>query len=241
MDALALGKWQGYWVTPLYSSRRGGEIQPIGFLGIQARATEIDLDGDERAMLGTFVRRAAQTLDDMTLQTEIINALEGLLPQISMTRASAAAVEFSPPRVRQPDPAIPDPDQFAEQVKAALKDYWGGEGLAGSRLLELGIVRDALPDSDNNPIRALRAVLVRAIEQQKPEGERKLTSPEWTLYNILDLRFMQKIKVRDVAARLALSEPDLYRKQRAAIEAVAQTLTEMEQARTRTTEPAAER
>lgn len=240
-DTLTLAKWQGYWVVPLYSSRRGGEFQPIGFLGIQARAAEIDLDEDEREMLGTFVRRAAQTLDDMTLQTEIVNALEGLLPQISMTRASAAAVEFSPPRQPIPDPIVPDAEQFVEQVKAALKDYWGGPGLSNSRLLELGIVRDALTDNDDNPIRALRSVLVRAIERQRPEGDRKLTSPEWTLYNILDLRFMQKIKVRDVAARLALSEPDLYRKQRAAIEAVANTLTEMEHARARTLEPAGER
>ena len=240
-EMLALGKWQGYWVVPLYSSRRGGELQPIGFLGIQARASEIDLDEDEREMLGTFERRAAQTLDDMTLQTEIVNALEGLLPQISMTRASAAALEFSPPRQPLPEPVVPDAEQFMEQVKAALKDYWGGPGLSNSRLLELGVVRDALVDNDDNPIRALRAVLVRAIERQRPEGDRKLTSPEWTLYNILDLRFMQKIKVRDVAARLALSEPDLYRKQRAAIEAVANTLTEMEQARSRTLEPTPER
>jgi hypothetical protein len=55
-----------------------------------------------------------------------------------------------------------------------------------------------------------------------------MTSPEWTIYNILDLRFIERIKVRDVAMRLAMSEPDLYRKQRVAIEAVADGLIEME-------------
>jgi hypothetical protein len=34
--------------------------------------------------------------------------------------------------------------------------------------------------------------------------------------------------VRDVAMRLAMSEADLYRKQRVAIEAVAQAITNME-------------
>ena len=55
-----------------------------------------------------------------------------------------------------------------------------------------------------------------------------MTSPEWTIYNILEQRFVEKHKVRDVATRLALSEPDLYRKQRIAIEVVADALLDME-------------
>jgi hypothetical protein len=55
-----------------------------------------------------------------------------------------------------------------------------------------------------------------------------MTTPEWLLYNILELKFLQGRKVRDVARRLAMSEADLYRKQRVAIEAVARLLAEME-------------
>ena len=40
---------------------------------------------------------------------------------------------------------------------------------------------------------------------------------------------MEGRKVREVALRLAMSEADLYRKQRIAIEAVASTILEMEQ------------
>ena len=61
----------------------------------------------------------------------------------------------------------------------------------------------------------------------KPEGERKFT-PEWTLYNILDMKFLEGRKVREVAKRLAVSEADLYRKQRVAIETVANSIIEME-------------
>jgi hypothetical protein len=43
------------------------------------------------------------------------------------------------------------------------------------------------------------------------------------------MRFIQGRKVRDIAGRLAISESDLYRKQRVAIGQVAQVLTEMEQ------------
>ncbi|HRV94107.1 MAG TPA: hypothetical protein P5526_18250, partial [Anaerolineae bacterium] len=42
------------------------------------------------------------------------------------------------------------------------------------------------------------------------------------------LKFIQGMRVRDIANRLAMSEADLYRKQRLAIEEVARTLSEME-------------
>jgi hypothetical protein len=72
--------------------------------------------------------------------------------------------------------------------------------------------------------------LADAIELQKPEGERNLSTTEWILYNILELKFVQGRRVRDVARRLAMSESDLYRKQRVAIENVAQTVSNMEKA-----------
>jgi hypothetical protein len=43
------------------------------------------------------------------------------------------------------------------------------------------------------------------------------------------LKFLEGRKVREVALRLAMSEADLYRKQRVAIEAVALAIVEMEQ------------
>jgi hypothetical protein len=57
-----------------------------------------------------------------------------------------------------------------------------------------------------------------------------MTTAEWILYNILELRFLQGKKVRDVALQLAMSEPDFYRKQKIAIEEVARQISEMERA-----------
>lgn len=230
--SLHIAKWQTYWIIPLYGrhSAHGetGSAAPMGFMGIQARSGEINLLPDEEQMLETFTHRAAQTLDDLALQGEIFAALEGLLPQINMTRSSAAELEYLPRRAAAPGEGEIDTEGIKEQVRAALKHFWGGPGLTDSRLLELHVVREALPENDNNEVRALRAVLLKAIEKQKPEGERKLLSPEWTLYNILELRFVQRARVREVAQRLALSEPDFYRKQRVAIDAVADTLISME-------------
>ncbi|MEP7290316.1 MAG: hypothetical protein ABI835_00980 [Chloroflexota bacterium] len=231
-SGLQIAKWQTYWIIPLHgrhsANDSSGSAAPMGFMGIQARAGEIDLLPDETQMLDTFTHRSAQTLDDLALQGEIFAALEGLLPQINITRSSAAALEYLPRRAMTAEGSEIDGEGVKEQVRAALKHFWGGPGLTDSRLTELQVVREVLPDNDNNAVKALRAVLLRAIEKQKPEGERKLLSPEWTLYNILELRFVQRARVRDVAQRLALSEPDFYRKQRIAIDAVADTLIGME-------------
>ena len=55
-----------------------------------------------------------------------------------------------------------------------------------------------------------------------------MASPEWTLYNILQLRFLERRKVRDVARLLSMSEADLYRKQRVAILAVTDLILQRE-------------
>lgn len=225
---LHISLWRGYWLIPVLT-RRATSHKVIGLLGIEARSTTIDLTLDEIHKLDAFTRRMSRTLDDMLLQSEIFIALEGLLPQYNTTRTRAAELEYKTGRSPLTTNGSPDREQIIEQVRAALRHYWGGAGLTNSRLQELKVVQKALAeDSDANPLKALRGVLQTCIEKQKPDSPRKMTSPEWTIYNILHLRFIERIKVRDVAIRLALSEPDLYRKQRVAIELVADSLLEME-------------
>jgi hypothetical protein len=225
-------QWHSYWVAPLYSKRSiddFGEPILIGIFGMQARAINVDLTTDEMTAFRKEIKRTAETLDDLRLQSEIYAALEGLLPQITITRTRAAEVEYRPGRNGKIVSADPiDKEQFTEQVKAALKHYWGGPGLSNSGLQELKIVRDALHENGDNPTKALRSVIQKAIEHQRPEGERKMLSPEWMVYNILEERFIERHKVRDAANKLALSEPDFYRKQNVAINAVTDTLLEME-------------
>src|SRR5206468_503605 len=101
--------------------------------------------------------------------------------------------------------------------------------LTDKRLLQLKVVTHALGENEGNPARAVRAVLTRAIDRLKPEGQRSMTMTEWVLYNILEMRFVQGRKVLDVARRLSMSEADLYRKQKYAISEVARIIAEMEQ------------
>jgi hypothetical protein len=93
--------------------------------------------------------------------------------------------------------------------------------------MALKVVQEAISEHEGNNANALRSILRQAVEKVRPEGERRFTA-EWILYNILDMKFIEGRKVREVAMRLAMSEADLYRKQRIAIEAVAKAILEME-------------
>jgi hypothetical protein len=218
--------WGEYQLLPLHTQRLANGHSVIGILGIKASLSDIanfDLD-----TLHTYTRRAEQTLEDLRLQAEIFSALEGLLPQISTTRPRVDEIEYRPsPNKITSISATPDREETYEQVRAALRHYWGGPGMSRSRLLDLKIVQTEIAPNDL-PAHALRNIIQQAVERQRPEGERSYIAPEWTIYNILTLRFLEGKKVRDVARRMSMSEADLYRKQRLAIEAVAETLLEME-------------
>jgi hypothetical protein len=79
-----------------------------------------------------------------------------------------------------------------------------------------------------SPTRALQGVLRQAINNLRPDEQLDPSAQEWLLYNILEMRFLQGKRIRDVATRLAMSESDFYRKQRVAVEEVARQLALME-------------
>lgn len=225
--------WNSYVLLPLFSTRLSSENNKpitIGILGLLNNSERLEEElQEETSLLQAFLDRVEQSLDDMQLQTEIYNVVEGLLPQLQMTRSRAEEVEYrqSANSLLQIDP-LPEREELYEQVRAALRHYWGGSGISKSNLVHLHVVQDLMQDDEESPINALRKLLEDTIDSLKPEGERKMASPEWTLYNILQLRFLEKKKVRDVARRLSMSEADLYRKQRVAIETVTDLILKQE-------------
>lgn len=225
--------WQNYWIRPLYDQKEG---LLLGILGIRARADYPNLSLEEQDVLDRLVAQAAHALEDRIIQQQVFATVEGILPEITAFQERRSAAAFGGLRVLTADKEAPTDDDlvenpdFTSMVRDALTHFWGGPKLTESPLMRLKIVQEAMAEHDNNPTNALRAILVRAIEQQKPEGERSMTTAEWILYNILELKFIQGGRVRDVARRLAMSESDLYRKQRVAIENVARTIEMMEDA-----------
>jgi hypothetical protein len=222
--------WRNYWIRPLHS--RQHDLM-LGILGIHARSAEPDLSDAEEEIFSRLLQQAAEALEDRILQQEIFATVEGLLPQITAFQQRRSEATFGGlPALAQDSPrtqctVVSDPE-FNTMVRDALTHYWGGPKLTSSPLMRLQIVQEAMAEHENNPTKALRAILNNAIELQKPEGERNMTTAEWILYNILELKFVQGQRVRDVARRLAMSESDLYRKQRVAIENVARAIGTME-------------
>ncbi len=217
--------WDGYWLVPLHDQGEEGGL--LGLVGMAARASEPDLTADERAGMDILLAQVVTALDDRRLQQGIFGALERLIPEIEDIQRRRGVVRYVGQEALTGPSEVED-DEFGEWVREALRHYWGGPKLTTSPLLGLSVVERAAQENGVHEMQGLRAVLRQAIEQLRPHGQRQMTTPEWVLYNILELKFLQGRKVREVARRLAMSEADLYRKQRVAIEAVARTLAEME-------------
>ncbi|MCK4449473.1 MAG: hypothetical protein KAX26_02655, partial [Anaerolineae bacterium] len=217
----------GYWLLPLRTESRESTL---GILGVDARSSEMNLTEDELEVVRLLVAQAELALEDRHLQQGVFVALRQIIPQIERIQRWRGTVRYrgSPGLETIEEGPLYGPD-FQQWVRDALSHYWGGPKLTSSPLLNLRIVKRALEEHDGNPVKALRSVLGRAIEALKPDGKRQMTTAGWILYNILELKFIQGLRVRDIAMRLAISESDLYRKQRVAIEEVAKTIADMEQ------------
>ena len=216
-----------FWVWPLWA--RGDEGM-IGALAVAARSAEVDLSKDEVRDLQLLIHQAAIALEDRRLQQEVFAAIERVMPEIDVIQRQRGVIRYiDSPTQPPPEVTLTDNPEFSNWVKDALSHYWGGPKLTDSPLLGMHVVAQSLPEHGDDAPKALRAILAEAIEQLRPEdGQRSLTAAEWVLYNILEMRFIQGRRVREIAARMAMSESDLYRKQKIAIEAVAASLSKME-------------
>ena len=116
---------------------------------------------------------------------------------------------------------------MSKWIKDALTHYWGGTKLSNNPLNDLRIIQSTIADDDISPANALRNTLRNGIEKMKPVGKQQFTT-EWLLYNILQLKFLEGKKVREIAAQLSISEADFYRKQRVAVNELAKIILQME-------------
>jgi hypothetical protein len=233
--------WSSFWLVPLRSPRANGKTNGstaphgpmIGLMGVWARAPQPDLTTDEMQLFRALYDRAARVIDDMLVEQDFFARLEDVIRHTPIVRQMDDPLGYRDrgklaTLVEEDTQDIINNPEFKDIIRDALRDYWGGAGLTNSVLLKLRVVSQALSENDNNPTRALRAVLQNAVESLKPGGTRSMTAPDWVLYNILEMRFINGKKVRDVADRLAIAEPTLYRKQQQAIEQVAKKIAEME-------------
>lgn len=204
-----------------------GQETLLGLLGITGMGDR-DMEEEQARALRFFANRAKLALIERSIQQKVFRSLQTLSPEMERIQRIRAAGGYTGSDL---NPNNEEEDAVSEKmnhwVKDALTHYWGGPKLTDNPLMAFRIVQHELDQHDGNQANALRAILRKAIDQVRPDGERRFTG-EWILYNILEMKFMEGRKVREVAARLAVSEADLYRKQRVAIESVANSIMEME-------------
>jgi hypothetical protein len=217
--------WQGDLIIPLHNGQDGGPSELIGFLGV-CSVDEAKLSTEERHALALLAQRAEMALHDRRVLERAFASLEQLSPQMELIQELRAAGRYDREGVLAESVRLDQLD-LTQWVKEALDHYWGGPKLSESPLRDLRIVQEAAAEHGGNTLNGLRAVLNAAIEELRPEGERKYTS-EWIIYNLLQMKFIEGKKVRDVAGRLAVSEADFYRKQRVALDEVAKVIRRME-------------
>jgi len=220
-----LFQWGEHLLFPIIYEDHPNTRLFLGLIGFPWDASR-EMEVEHMESINLLAYRVGIAMRDWRLQQQVLSSMENLQPQVALIQQLRAASSFNKTSVLMDEADLPEED-FVAWVKDALSHYWGGPKLSESPLLGLRIVQSALNEYDGNPTNTLRAILKGAIEHIKPEGDRKFTA-EWILYNILELKFMEGRKVRDVATRLAMSEADLYRKQRVALEAVSRAIIGME-------------
>ena len=230
-----LFSWGNYWIIPIFNSLSPEDL--LGLIGVEV--PERVLYDEEREAFRILLERVQLALEDRYIQQGVFSSIEQITPQMDRIQQLRAAARYDGTTILTADnqEVLLDEGTLTEWVRDALSDYWGGPDLSESPLLQLEVVQNSLDEHDGISVRAVRAILREAIEKIRPEGTRRFTL-DWVLYNILEMKFLKGQKVRDVAKRLAMSEANLYRKQKIAIEVVAKTILEMEkQAREEKLEP----
>ena len=220
-------QWEENSLFPLNQIANGTQDQKqlIGILGLTGVNVQ-ELEEEQKTALSMMIDRASSALSDRRMQIQIFESMEKLSSRVSTIQQLRLRGRYDRERVFSEVDPIQSGD-LTTWVKDALTHFWGGPKLTDNPLLDLQVVQETADSGEGNKANALRSILRDAINQVKPEGERRFTA-EWILYNILEMKFLEGRKVREIAIKLSMSEADLYRKQRVAIETVANKIIEME-------------
>jgi len=185
------------------------------------------IDHDKSIALKRIISRVSLALNDRQQQEDLVSSLDLLAPRVSIIQNLLAKTRRDQTHLINGHYEDLEFRDLEKWVKDALTHMWGGPKISRNPLVQLSVVQERIKNNNETPINAVRNILREAINSLKPEGERQFTN-EWILYNLLDLKFIEGWKVRDIARKLALSEADLYRKQRIAISAVSRNIINIE-------------
>ena len=216
---------KGKTILPLIRLNDDSETELLGVVILSSELPS-DLDREKQKALDNLLARASLALKDKKEQERLFSTLEILTPQVSIIQDLLASSRVEQGRIQNGGKKL-QPRMLERWVKDALSQIWGGPKLLQSPIVHLNVVQKKMSQNNETAINAVRDLLREAADYLKPEGERQYTN-EWVLYNLVDLKFFEGWKVRDLARKLALSEADLYRKQRIAISEISKKIIELE-------------
>jgi len=220
------GAFTDWTILPIKTSELDPDGEILGVVMLNEKLAE-DLEPDKRKALRNLFTRASLALRDRKEQENLFASLEMLTPQVSVIQDLLANSRVEQGRILNGDQQI-QPRMLEGWVKDALTQIWGGPKLLQNPIMRLNAIQAKINQENETPLNAVRELLREAADFLKPEGERQYTN-EWVLYNLVDLKFFEGWKVRDIARKLALSEADLYRKQRIAINEISKRIIELEE------------
>ncbi|MBC7234582.1 MAG: response regulator [Chloroflexi bacterium] len=117
------------------------------------------------------------------------------------------------------------PQEYVEALRFALNHLYEPSLLRSSPLIQLlGL------SGQSNPALALQQELIQTIEALKPGEDTPTHSRRWRAYEVLLFRYVQQWPQKDVAAQLGMSERQVRREQRAALEMLAHQLAQRNRA-----------
>ena len=225
-----------YTLIPLHSTSPfqseseeadAGKSELIGWLGIEGFNID-DLPEEQAENFSFLEERILISLENHLAQVNVFSALKALSPDLERLQRLRAQARFSPMEANDEEETVQSEiSEVAKWVKNALTHFWGGPKLTNNPLNEFKIVAQGVTAEENSSANSLRNILREGIQQMKPEGTQQYTN-EWLLYNILEMKYLRGMKVREIANQLSLSEADFYRKQRVAIDELARIILMME-------------
>ena len=155
----------GYRLLPL---RSRFDQAVLGILGFRSIDPDADYSEADLAAAHGLVRRAEMALEDLHLQQQVfamVQTLDDELDQIQGWRSSPFSVSDEALESLETSPV--HSAGFAQMVKDALTQLWGGPKLSQSGLRRMHAVQRAMPVNDNVPVKAVRAVLAGGHQSTK--------------------------------------------------------------------------
>lgn len=111
---------------------------------------------------------------------------------------------------------------FASDLQIALVHLYDPTVLLNSPLVDLIVG----PNHHGDAARALRDALIKAIDKQRPSSTAPSHVLTWSIYHILQYRYVEQLTQKEVARDLSLSIRQVRRREKEAIRALASVLWE---------------